>query len=254
MSAQNAARTPTDPAPAPVARSPRDAGDARRVDAVRAGRRFAALQHRMLDAWTAASAGREGDGGRGSRRLAPLQHSRRFDFVSSTRGKRANGAGASSGVGAAPSPAARARRLRVRCACVVQSPGGRRRPTWAQQGAVAGHGADRPWHWETHDIAWQRRPLLLGQAAGLVLATLRCTRPCGRAGASASRTKRACVPSPTAARRGPRARLPLSSYGFDRERAITARAAIADSATMTWALGLLGVLLPALSLLVSSRA
>jgi len=44
--------------------------------------------------------------------------------------------------------------------------------------------------------------------------------------------------------------LPTEGYGYSRTRAIHARNVIADSAPMTWALGLLGVLVPALVLLV----
>jgi hypothetical protein len=43
--------------------------------------------------------------------------------------------------------------------------------------------------------------------------------------------------------------LPIESYGYSLSRTIAARAAIADTAPMTWALGLVGVLLPALALL-----
>ena len=52
------------------------------------------------------------------------------------------------------------------------------------------------------------------------------------------------------ARRGPRATLPTAQYGYSRTHAIDAREAIADNAPMIWALGLFGVLLPALGLLL----
>jgi len=44
--------------------------------------------------------------------------------------------------------------------------------------------------------------------------------------------------------------LPVASYGYSRDRAVAARAAIADTAPLTWVLGLFGVLLPAVALLV----
>jgi hypothetical protein len=137
------------------------------------------------------------------------------------------------------------------CAFVVQSPG------WAQtsymalsKGLSQGTAQIDPWHWETHDIAWHDGHYYSVKPPGLVLATLPLYEGLRAAGAErvahdARLRAESGGGAPWAARR-----LPLSSYGFDRERAIVARAAIADSAPMTWALGLLGVLAPALVLLV----
>lgn len=137
------------------------------------------------------------------------------------------------------------------CAFVVQSPG------WAQTSYMAlskglwqGTAQIDPWHWETHDIAWHDGHYYSVKPPGLVLATLPLYAGLRAVGgprvAHAARVRaESGGGTPWAART-----LPLASYGYDRERAIVARGAIADSAPMTWALGLLGVLLPALVLLV----
>jgi hypothetical protein len=137
------------------------------------------------------------------------------------------------------------------CAFVVQSPG------WAQTSYMAlskalTHGTaqiDR-WHWETHDIAWHDGHYYSVKPPGLVLATLPLY-----AGLRAAGGERVAHDARIRAESGGGAAwaartLPLEGYGYSRPRAIAARAVIADSAPMTWALGLLGVLVPALVLLV----
>jgi hypothetical protein len=136
------------------------------------------------------------------------------------------------------------------CAFVVQSPG------WAQTSYMAlskalsqGTAQIDPWHWETHDIAWHDGHYYSVKPPGLVFATLPLYEGLRALGgvrvAHAARLRaKSGGGTPWAART-----LPLASYGFNRARAIVARGAIADSAPMTWALGLLGVLLPALVLL-----
>ncbi|MEJ7797745.1 MAG: hypothetical protein WKF42_04530 [Solirubrobacteraceae bacterium] len=136
------------------------------------------------------------------------------------------------------------------CAFVVQSPG------WAQTSYMAlsralsqGTAQIDPWHWETHDIAWHDGHYYSVKPPGLVFATLPLYEGLHALGAErVAHAVRVRAESdggvPWAART-----LPTQSYDFSRRRAIAARAAIADSAPMTWALGLLGVLAPALVLL-----
>jgi hypothetical protein len=137
------------------------------------------------------------------------------------------------------------------CAFVVQSPG------WAQTSYMAlsralSHGTpqiDR-WHWETHDVAYTDGHYYSVKPPGLVLATLPLYRALDAAGAhGVARSARIRAESgggkPWAART-----LPLAQYGFSAPRAVAARAAIADDAPMTWVLGLLGVLVPAVLLLL----
>jgi hypothetical protein len=137
------------------------------------------------------------------------------------------------------------------CAFVVQSPG------WAQTSYMALSRAlaqgtpqiDR-WHWETHDVAYDAGHYYSVKPPGLVLATLPLYRALDAAGArGAARDARVRAESgggaPWAART-----LPVGQYGFSATRAVAARSAIADDAPMTWALGLLGVVAPAVALLL----
>ena len=138
----------------------------------------------------------------------------------------------------------------VACAFVVQSPG------WAQTSYMAlskalTHGTAQidPWHWETHDIAWFDGHYYSVKPPGLVLATLPLYAGLKAVGGErVAHDARVRAESdggvPWAARQ-----LPTDNYGFSRERAANAREAIADTAPMTWALGLLGVLAPAILLL-----
>ena len=137
------------------------------------------------------------------------------------------------------------------CAFVVQSPG------WAQTSYMALSKALRqgtaqidPWHWETHDIAWYDGHYYSVKPPGLVLATLPLYQGLRAAGAErVAHDARIRAESGGGAAWAART-LPTEGYGYSRPRAIAARAVIADSAPMTWALGLLGVLVPALILLV----
>lgn len=150
------------------------------------------------------------------------------------------------------------RRLRVAlavfaCACafVVQSPG------WAQTSYMAlskaltnGTAQIDPWHWETHDIAWFEGHYYSVKPPGLVLTTLPLYAGLQTAGGERiAHEARVRAESdggvPWAART-----LTPANYGYSKERALRAREAIADTAPMTWALGLVGVLLPAVLLLV----
>jgi hypothetical protein len=136
------------------------------------------------------------------------------------------------------------------CAFVVQSPG------WAQTSYMAlskalhsGSAQIDPWHWETHDIAWDDGHYYSVKPPGLVIATLPLYAGLRAAGGEQlAHDARVRAESgggvPWAART-----LPTANYGYSAERAVKARAAIADTAPMTWALGLLGVLLPAVALL-----
>lgn len=134
---------------------------------------------------------------------------------------------------------------------MVQSPG------WAQTSYMALSRAlsegtpkiDR-WHWQTHDVAYTDGHYYSVKPPGLVFATLPLYRALDAAGAQRiAHEARVRAESdggaPWAART-----LPIAQYGYSRPRAIAARAAIADDAPMTWALGLLGVLAPAVVLLV----
>ncbi|HWI08258.1 MAG TPA: hypothetical protein VNT54_12185 [Solirubrobacteraceae bacterium] len=137
------------------------------------------------------------------------------------------------------------------CAFVVQSPG------WAQTSYMSLSRAlssgtpqiDR-WHWQTHDVAYTNGHYYSVKPPGLAFATLPLYRALDAAGAQRlAHEARVRAESdggaPWAART-----LPIAQYGYSRERAIAARAAIADDAPMTWVLGLLGVLAPAIALLV----
>ena len=141
------------------------------------------------------------------------------------------------------------------CAFIVQSPG------WAQTSYMAlskalTHGTAQidQWHWETHDVAYTDGHYYSVKPPGLVFATLPLYTALDAAGAQRlAHDARVRAESdggaPWAART-----LPTAQYGFSRERAIAARTAIADDAPMTWALGLLGVLAPAVLLLAPRRA
>jgi hypothetical protein len=136
------------------------------------------------------------------------------------------------------------------CAFVVQSPG------WAQTSYMAlskalSHGTAQidPWHWETHDIAWYDGHYYSVKPPGLVIATLPLYEGLRAVGAErAASSARVRAESDGGAPWSARV-LPIESYGYNLSRTIAARAAIADTAPMTWALGLLGVLLPVLALL-----
>ena len=157
--------------------------------------------------------------------------------------------------GAAPSgrPRLRVALVVFACACafVVQSPG------WAQTSYMSLSKAlatgtpqiDR-WHWQTHDVAYTNGHYYSVKPPGLALATLPLYKALDAAGGQrVSRDARIRAESgggaPWAART-----LPVAQYGYSKPRAIAAREAIADDAPMTWALGLLGVLAPAVVLLV----
>ena len=136
------------------------------------------------------------------------------------------------------------------CAFVVQAPG------WAQTSYMAlskalhgGTAQIDEWHWETHDIAWTDEHYYSVKPPGLVFATFPLYAGLRAAGApELARDARIRAENDGKALWGARVP-PVESYGFNRDRAIAARAAIADDAPLTWALGLLGVLVPALVLL-----
>jgi hypothetical protein len=139
----------------------------------------------------------------------------------------------------------------VSCAFVVQSPG------WAQTSYMAlsraltdGTAQIDRWHWETKDIAWTNGHYYSVKPPGLALATLPLFAALDKAGAGRvahdARVRGETGGGvPWAART-----LPTESYGYSVERARNARAAIADDAALTWVLGLLGVLAPAVVLLL----
>ena len=107
-----------------------------------------------------------------------------------------------------------------------------------------------PWHWEAHDIAWHDGHYYSVKPPGLAFATLPLYGVLRAAGAERwAHDARVRAESDGGVLWIGRT-LPVDNYGFDRERAVAARAAIADTAPMTWGLGLLGVLAPALVLLV----
>jgi hypothetical protein len=137
------------------------------------------------------------------------------------------------------------------CAVVVQSPG------WAQTSYMSlskalseGTAKIDRWHWATHDVAYNDGHYYSVKPPGLVLATLPLYRALDAAGGErVARDARVRGESgggaPWASRK-----LPAEQYGFSRRRAIAARTTIVDDAPMAWALGLLGVLAPAVVLLV----
>ncbi len=137
------------------------------------------------------------------------------------------------------------------CAFVVQSPG------WAQTSYMSlsraltqGTAQIDPWHWETHDIAWHDGHYYSVKPPGLVLATLPLYETLRATGAErVAHDARVRTESDGGASWAART-MPISNYGYNRERASESREAIADTAPMTWALGLFGVLLPAIVLLV----
>ena len=137
------------------------------------------------------------------------------------------------------------------CAFVVQSPG------WAQTSYMALSKAlssgtpqiDR-WHWQTHDDAYTNGHYYSVKPPGLVLATLPLYRALDATGAERLAAEaRIRAESGGGAPWGART-LPVAQYGYSEARAIEARRAIADDAPMTWALGLLGVVVPAVLLLL----
>ncbi|MEA2222700.1 MAG: hypothetical protein QOH83_1076 [Solirubrobacteraceae bacterium] len=137
------------------------------------------------------------------------------------------------------------------CAFVVQSPG------WAQTSYMAlskalsqGTAKIDRWHWETHDVAYTDGHYYSVKPPGLVLATFPLYRALDAAGAG-DVAHDARVRSESGGRTPWAARtLPTAQYGYSAARALAAREAIADDAPITWALGLLGVLAPAILLLV----
>jgi hypothetical protein len=109
------------------------------------------------------------------------------------------------------------------------------------------------WHWATHDIAYTDGHYYSVKPPGLVLATLPLYRTLDAAGVA--RVARVAHDARVRAESGGGApwaarTLPVAQYGFSKPRAIAARATIADDAPIAWALGLLGVLAPAVVLLV----
>ena len=137
------------------------------------------------------------------------------------------------------------------CAFIVQSPG------WAQTSYMALSKAlsqgtpqiDR-WHWETHDISYVNGHYYSVKPPGLVLATLPLYRALDAAGTQAlAHDVRVRAESGGGAPWASRT-LPIGQYGYNAARAIEARRVIVDDAPMTWALGLLGVLTPAVLLLL----
>jgi hypothetical protein len=137
------------------------------------------------------------------------------------------------------------------CAFVVQSPG------WAQTSYMAlskalsqGTAKIDRWHWETHDVAYTDGHYYSVKPPGLVLATFPLYRALDAAGAG-DVAHDARVRSESGGRTPWAARtLPTAQYGYSEQRAIAARTAISNDAPLTWALGLLGVLAPAILLLV----
>jgi hypothetical protein len=137
------------------------------------------------------------------------------------------------------------------CAFVVQSPG------WAQTSYMSlakalssGTAQIDRWHWETHDVAYTNGHYYSVKPPGLVLATLPLYRALDALGAQrAARAARVRAESGGGAAWASR-KLPAEQYGFSRRRAIAARTAIVNDAPMTWALGLLGVVAPAVVLLL----
>lgn len=137
------------------------------------------------------------------------------------------------------------------CAVVVQTPG------WAQTSYMSlskalssGTAKIDRWHWQTHDVAYTSGHYYSVKPPGLSLATLPLYRALDAAGGERiARAARIRAQSGGGARWAAR-RVPVAQYGYSRTRAIAARTAIADDAPMAWALGLLGVLAPAVVLLV----
>jgi hypothetical protein len=137
------------------------------------------------------------------------------------------------------------------CAFVVQSPG------WAQTSYMSlskalssGTARIDRWHWQTHDVAYDHGHYYSVKPPGLVLATLPLYRVLDAAGAQgAARAARIRGESGGGAVWASR-KLPAEQYGFSRRRAIAARTAIVDEAPIVWALGLLGVVAPAVMLLM----
>lgn len=136
------------------------------------------------------------------------------------------------------------------CAFVVQSPG------WAQtsymtlsKAVLDGTPQIDRWHWETHDVAYTGGHYYSVKPPGLSFVTLPLYAGLREAGgegiARDARIRAESAGNPWGART-----LPTESYGYSRKRAIAARTAIVDDAPITWALSLLGVLVPALVLLL----
>ncbi|HEV2786452.1 MAG TPA: hypothetical protein VGV67_08700, partial [Solirubrobacteraceae bacterium] len=159
-----------------------------------------------------------------------------------------------------PSDAAPTRRRGLRaalvvfaCACafIVQSPG------WAQTSYMSLSKAlssgtpqiDR-WHWQTHDVAYNDGHYHSVKPPGLAFATLPLYKALHAAGAQRlAHDARVRAESGGGAPWASRT-LPVAQYGYNKARAIASREMIVDDAPMTWALGLLGVLAPAVALLV----
>ena len=155
-------------------------------------------------------------------------------------------------------PPARRRGLRaalvvfaLACAFIVQSPG------WAQTSYMSLSKAlsdgtpqiDR-WHWQTHDVAYNDGHYYSVKPPGLVIATRPLYQALDAAGAERlAHDARVRAEAGAGAPWGART-LPVAQYGYSTARAIAAREAIADDAPTAWALGLLGVLAPAIGLLV----
>ena len=137
------------------------------------------------------------------------------------------------------------------CAFIVQMPG------WAQTSYISLTRAladgtaqvDRD-HWQTHDIAWFEGHYYSVKPPGLPLATLPLYAGMRELGAEGLARKARLRAEATGRAPWTQSRQPVENYGFDLQRTIAARAAIAESAPILWVLGLLGVLLPAVVLLV----
>ncbi|MDX6691340.1 MAG: hypothetical protein QOG15_2797 [Solirubrobacteraceae bacterium] len=135
------------------------------------------------------------------------------------------------------------------CAFVVQTPG------WAQASYMAlsralGHGTaqiDRG-HWEAHDVAYYEGHYYSVKPPGLPLLTLPLYETLRATGAEARLARRARAR--VVADGSDLGALPAKDYGFSVQRAKAARLARAGDVPIIWALGLLGVLIPAVILLV----
>lgn len=137
------------------------------------------------------------------------------------------------------------------CAFIVQSPG------WAQTSYMAlsralSHGTAKidSWHWQTHDVAWFDGHYYSVKPPGLVFATYPLFAALDGVGVGGLARDARIRGETNGGVPWMSRTLPVDSYGYDVRRARAAREAIANDAPLTWALGLLGVLVPALVLLV----
>lgn len=109
------------------------------------------------------------------------------------------------------------------------------------------------YHWETRDKSWTDGHFYSVKAPGLSFVTLPAYLGLDAVGAQAVARDAVRRAHEGGARRWSYRGLMVANYGYDRARAQRVKREVTDGAPMIWALGLVGVVVPALLLLLAVR-